>query len=236
LNAPGDSAVDLGPFPLAGGWARRHFEWPGHRFDLLVPAQPDLLLDDPAVERRHRVDDYMPYWAHLWPASLETAAEVFRHPWPPGTTVLEIGAGLALPGFAFRAAGCAVTVTDYDEQALVLAHQNARLNGWHDGVETLLLDWRHPPDRRFPVILGCEVIYERRNHPLVLGVLQAMLAPGGVAWITDPDRHQAHEFLARVADSPFVCETRILPRLPDPDRPPGTTHLHQLRWRDAPLS
>lgn len=233
MNTRPESRADSGPFPLPGGWTTRRFEFPSHGWDLLVPAEPDLLLDDPEVEQRNRADDYMPYWAHLWPASLETAAEILRQQWPPGTHVLEIGAGLALPGFAFRAAGCAVTLTDYDEQSLVLARHNARLNGWHEGVETLQLDWRQPPDRRFPVVLGCEVIYERRNHTLVLDVLEKMLAPGGVAWLTDPDRHQAQAFLSRVAGSPFECETRTLPRLPDPDRPPGTTHLHLLRWRDG---
>jgi len=233
LNAP-SPAVEPGPFPLPGGWVSRQFDLPGHTLQLLVPGQPDLLLDDPAVARRHRVDDYMPYWAHLWPAAVETASEVLRQPWVPGTPVLEIGAGLALPGFAFRAAGCSVTVSDYDQQALELVHVNARRNGWLDGVETLLLDWREPPDRQFPVILGCEVIYECRNHPLVLRLLERMLAPGGVAWLTDPDRHQAPRFLERVAESPLECLTRQLPRQPDPDRPPGVTYLHELRWRPTP--
>jgi hypothetical protein len=52
----------------------------------------------------------------------------------------------------------------------------------------MLLDWRHPPDARYPVILGADVLYERRLIPLVVGVLKAMLDPEGVALISGPYR------------------------------------------------
>lgn len=216
---------------IPGGWTEREFALGGRSLLLTLPGDPDAFLDDPAVLAANRHDDYMPYWSYLWPASLETAVAICAQPWPLDLPVLEIGAGVALAGLAALASGYRVTISDYDPQALMLAEHNARRNGWTDRLETLLLDWRSPLERRFPVIVGCEVIYERKNHPLVLQVLQAMLAPGGEAWITDPGRHQVQAFLDDVARSPFAVEHRALPREPYPGRPDGQTNLYILRWK-----
>src|ERR1700743_1361829 len=36
---------------------------------LVRPAEPDRLLDDGDVHRLNHEDDYMPYWAYLWPGA-----------------------------------------------------------------------------------------------------------------------------------------------------------------------
>ena len=59
---------------------------------------------------------------------------------------------------------------------------NAVLNGFPD-AQGIYLDWHHPPDSQFPLILGCEVIYEQGNHGPILDVLDHMLAydwPGNI--------------------------------------------------------
>lgn len=174
----------------------------------------------------------MPYWSYLWPTSLETAVAVFQHDWPAGTAALEIGAGLALAGLAALARGLRVTFSDYDRQAIELALFNARANQLGTNAEGLCLDWRQPIDRQFPVIIGCDLIYERRNHLPILGLLEKMLARGGQAWISDPGRHQAAEFVTLVESSPFAAEHRLLAREPYPGRPAGTTDLWIVRWRE----
>ncbi|MCY2968430.1 MAG: methyltransferase domain-containing protein [Planctomycetota bacterium] len=228
---PSDQPAGLPEIP--GGWSEQTLLLASRELRLTLPADPDAFLDDPKVLAANRQDDYMPYWSFLWPASLETAVAILKHPWVPGTEVLEIGAGVALAGLAALACGLPTVISDYDPQALELARHNANRNGWGDRVETLLLDWRSPIDRRFPVILGCEVIYERRNHELVLNVLSAMLAPGGEAWISDPGRHQVDAFLDDVSRSPFSVERRPLPREPYPGRPDGQTDLYVLRWKSG---
>lgn len=216
---------------IPGGWATRDFALAGRTLRVTLPASPDAFLDDPEVLAANRRDDYMPYWSYLWPTSLETAVAVLRHDWPPETCALEIGAGIALTGLAALACGLRVAFSDYDHQALALAMHNARQNGLENSAEELFLDWRQPIDRRFPVIFGCDVIYERQNHLPILGLLEAMLAPGGQAWITDPGRHQADAFLELLRDRPFAVEHRTLPREPYPGRPAGITNLWVLRWK-----
>ncbi len=216
---------------IPGGWTTRDFFLAGTTLRITLPAQPDAFLDDPAVLAANRRDDYMPYWSYLWPTSLETAVAVLEHDWPPGTRALEIGAGIALTGQAALARGLKVSFSDYDPQAINLALFNARQNGTADLAEGLLMDWREPIDRQFPVIFGCDVIYERQNHKPILGLLEKMLAKTGQAWISDPGRHQADAFLELLADSPFQSRHRTLIREPYSGRPAGTTNLWILSWK-----
>ncbi|MBS0261502.1 MAG: methyltransferase [Planctomycetes bacterium] len=232
MTAP-HSCPDVLP-EIPGGWTTRDFLLAGTSLRVTLPASPDAFLDDPRVLAANRRDDYMPYWSYLWPTSLETAVAVLQQDWAPETEALEIGAGIALTGQAALKRGLKVSFSDYDPQAIDLALYNARENGTLDRAEGLLLDWRQPIDRRYPVIFGCDVIYERPNHRPILGLLEKMLAPAGVAWITDPGRHQADAFLALLADSPFRTEHRTLVREPYPGRPAGVTNLWSLRWKTGP--
>jgi predicted nicotinamide N-methyase len=144
---------------------------------------------------------------------------------------LEIGAGIALTGLAALARGLSVTFSDYDQRAIDLALFNARQNDLEKYAEGLLLDWRQPIDRQFPVIFGCDVIYEKQNHRPILGLLEKMLSKNGQCWITDPGRHQADAFLVLLAASPFRARHQTLIREPYPGRPAGTTNLWVLTWQ-----
>src|SRR5581483_5828823 len=99
---------------VPGGWTEREWTLAGREFRLWLPASPDAFLDDPDVAQRHERDEYMPYWAYLWPASLPLAEAVLHEKWQPGTRVVELGAGIGLVGLSALAAGCHVTFTDYD--------------------------------------------------------------------------------------------------------------------------
>lgn len=193
-DRPPDS--DLPAVP--GGWRTESIDL-GHRMlEIARPSEPDGLLDDPDVLEANRRDDYMPYWSYLWPAATPMARALEHASWPAGTSILELGSGIGLVGLAALARGWEVTFSDYDESSLQLCRRNAIRNGLPD--PTLLnLDWREPADLLFPVILGCEVIYERRNHEPILDLLNKMLAPGGTCWIGDPGRSQAPRFLEAAA-------------------------------------
>src|SRR5438067_4287442 len=102
----------------------------GRTFLLERPADSDRLLDHPAVRSAFAADDYMPYWADLWPASRMLAKVILQERWPAGLLALEIGSGLGLPGIAALAQGLEVIFSDYDPTALRFAANNARLNGF----------------------------------------------------------------------------------------------------------
>ncbi len=228
LKQPHPEFPELPAIP--GGWNDVRYEIEGRTFQLAQPRTPDDFLDDPDVNAWHVKDGYMPYWSYLWPTSLEVGELLLKTPWPMGLRTLEIGTGIGLTGVVALAAGLDVVLSDYDPQSLELAAFNARRNG-HSHPKTLCLDWRNPPaGLTYPFLLGCDVIYERRNHEPILGLMGQMLEPGGLVWLADPGRHSAHLFFedAKAAGWEFDCIP--VARKPYPDRPDGVTNIWRL-WR-----
>lgn len=164
----------------------------GKTFLIGRPEHSDRLLDEPAVLAAFQADEYMPYWADLWPAARMLAKVIMRETWVPGAAALEIGCGLGLPGIAALAKGLRVTFSDYDPCALRFSADNARLNGFED-FSLLRLDWRRPPeDLRVPIILASDLIYELRNVTPLVDFIKNLLLPSGVCLLTDQDRIPAH--------------------------------------------
>ena len=144
----------------------------GRTIKLVRPADPDQLLDDPLVIDWNRHDDYMPYWAYVWPAAYLLAEEVGREPWPDRlegsrpAEALEIGCGLGLAGLVAVARGLRVQFTDYDPAPLDFVVRSAAENGFDPTrFSTRQLDWRNLPDEQHSIILGADVIYEARLVP-----------------------------------------------------------------------
>jgi predicted nicotinamide N-methyase len=168
----------------------------GRAFVLLRPGQSDRLLDDPAVRAAFAADEYMPYWADLWPAARMLAKAILRELWEPAggapLRALEVGCGLGLPGVVALSRGLHVTFSDYDATALRFAADNARANGFED-FGLLQMDWRYPPDGvQFPVIMASDLIYEMRNVVPLVALVRKLLAPGGLCLLTDQDRVPSH--------------------------------------------
>jgi predicted nicotinamide N-methyase len=182
----------------------------GKTFLIERPSQSDRLLDHPAVLSAFAADEYMPYWADLWPAARMLAKAILREPWTPGLEALEIGCGLGLPGIAALAAGLRVTFSDYDATALRFAANNARLNGYED-FQVVQLDWRHPPaGLKVPAVLGSDLVYELRNVPPLVGILKHVLAPGGVCLLTDQDRIPSHLLRETLAAQGLAFTTQTM--------------------------
>lgn len=190
------TAAELPDIP--GGWALNKYQVHDKTFTLAQPSDPDAFLEDPDVLEAHRRDDYMPYWAYLWPAAKSMSPLILGLPgWPTGSSVLEVGSGIGLVGIVAASKSWDVTLSDYDETSLVLAQHNARLNGIT--LDAIRLDWRDPPDRRFDNIIACDVLYEEQTHAPILGLLDSMLGHGE-AWIGDPGRTHLPAFYKAAID------------------------------------
>jgi predicted nicotinamide N-methyase len=187
----------------------------GRPIRVVRPGEPDRLLDDPLVRDWNKRDDYMPYWAYLWPGALLLAEVVAREPWPlreegsSPLSALEIGCGVGLAGLVALARGLHVCFSDYDQAPLTFVQQSARENGFDPlAYTTRLLDWREPPDETYPLILGSDVLYERRLVPLVASLLARMLAPGGLGLISCPGRTSAQGFPEALASHGLACQIK----------------------------
>ncbi len=166
----------------------------GRQIDVVGPANEEELLDRPDVQRRFEEDEYLPYWGQLWPAAVMLAEHVLADGPGRGRLAVEIGCGLGLPAVAAGLAGWEVLATDYDEDALEFARENARLNHVAS-VRTKLLDWRSPDlAGRFDRLIASDVLYERRHHRPVADFIVRFLADDGMALVVDPNRKQANDF------------------------------------------
>lgn len=209
---------------ISGGWEEKEFTVLERVFRLIRPANPDALLDDPEVLKANVADNYMPYWGYLWPTSLDMAKAILTANLPAALPTLEVGAGIGLAGLAGLVAGLDVVFTDYDRTSVRLALSNAVLNGFPN-AKGAFLDWRQAPDIEFPLILGCDVIYEKANHEPILNVIQHMLAPDGECWLADPGRHTVETFLALAKSRGYKIGRRQVVREPFPTRPDGMTDI-----------
>jgi predicted nicotinamide N-methyase len=183
----------------------------GVELELERPAAPDELLD----EERFADDEFLPYWAELWPSGVALAEHVAGRALA-GLDVLELGCGLGVPSLVAAARGGRVVATDWAPEALVLLEANAERN--RVALGTLHLDWRQPAllaGRRFDVVLAADVLYEARNVEPLLDVLPQVLRPGGEVLLADPGRGHAERFLddARLGDAQVRTEPHgLLPR------------------------
>ena len=181
-----------------------------YTFRIDRPADPDKLFDHPWVRSAYAADEYTPYWATLWPSARMLAKAVLREPWetyPRPANVLEVGCGLGLAGIACLARELHVTFSDVDETAIAFAAANARLNGFAD-FHTVPIDFRCPPDDvKYPVVIGSDLMYEERLVDPLVGLLAAVLAPGGVCLIADPDRAAARVFRWKLEEAGYEVTT-----------------------------
>jgi predicted nicotinamide N-methyase len=180
-----------------------------HTFLMRRPADPDKMLDHPAIKAAFQRDEYMPYWCDLWPAARMLAKAVLHEDWPPGLKALELGCGLGLPGIAALAKGLEVTFSDYDATALRFAADNARRNGF-TAFHLLSIDWRQPPALTFPLILAADLVYEERNVAPLVSALKALLAEDGVCLLTDQDRKHAPLVRAALPEAGFTFNTSLM--------------------------
>lgn len=179
-------------------------------FRICRPQESERLLDHPEVRRAFAVDEYMPYWADIWPAARMLAQAVLQESWPSGANALEIGCGLGLPGLAALATGLRVTFSDYDPCALIFSGENARRNGF-DNFSTLQLDWRSPPlDLRTRILLASDLVYEIRNVAPLVTFIKQVLAPGGVCLLTDQDRVSSQSLRAALQAEGLPFTTRTM--------------------------
>jgi predicted nicotinamide N-methyase len=167
----------------------RSVELPRGALRLLQPRESAELPDEGAVEWAPIAD----YWSVLWRSGVALAREVDDGE-VRGLRVVELGCGLGLPSIAAARAGADVLATDGDPEALALLGRNAELNGVE--VETARVDWHESEGLvgrgPFDLVLAADVLYERESIPLLLALLPR-LAPE--AWIADPGRKPADEFL-----------------------------------------
>jgi predicted nicotinamide N-methyase len=169
---------------------------PGRELLLLAPRDGEALLSEEAFEQ----EEYLPYWAELWPSALGLARAVARRPLT-GRRAIELGCGLGLPSIAAAVAGARVLATDWSPDAVAMTARNAERNGVE--LETRLFRWDAAPESMGPpwqLVLASDVLYEARNVAPLLALLPRLTAAAGEVWLADPGRAPAAGFLDAAAE------------------------------------
>ena len=178
---------------------------PGLSLSFEIVANVEDLVTDPGD------DDKIPYWAELWPASQGLAQFIWENIDFSGAKVLELGAGLGLPGLVAARKGGRVTISDYQPEALNIASRNAVCNGI-EGVSFELADWRNfPLKEQFDWIIGSDVLYNPKSNPYVDRILAGNLALDGQLLFAHPGRKVTFDFLQDLLASGFKERREMIP-------------------------
>ena len=168
---------------------------------LVRPAEPEDLLDEDAFAD----DEFLPYWAELWPAGLALA-----HALPgdlEGVHVVELGCGLGVPSLVAAARGARVTAVDWAPDAVALLRENAARN--HLALDAVQADWR-TFDGSFDLALAADVLYEGRNVEPLAGLL-SRIAPEALVGLAG--RPYERDFLERIRQVARVREDGKMARI-----------------------
>ena len=147
-------------------------------------------------------DEQMPYWAEIWPAAVTLSHVIMEELEIEGRSVIELGAGVGMASVAAAKRGARVVSTDYSTEALRFVVYNALVNAV--SLDTGRLDWRMVRgEERFDLVIAADVLYERVNLLPIVTAIESLLAEGGAAYIADPRRRLAEQFLELVRENGF---------------------------------
>ncbi|MGH7214611.1 MAG: class I SAM-dependent methyltransferase [Tepidisphaeraceae bacterium] len=199
---------------------RRHLLWRIHRryqtvtrtvrlgglsIDFTRIADPDRVLDEVAAEedrreklsRQRRDGDelHLPYWAELWDSALGIGQFLTKHHQPvAGQSVLDLGCGMGLSGTIAARLGARVHFADLEPPALLFARLNSLLDA--PRVRARRLNWQTDRlDESFDLILGADILYERKQWEFLDPFWRVHLAPGGVILLGEPGRQTGDLFV-----------------------------------------
>jgi predicted nicotinamide N-methyase len=144
-----------------------------------------------------------PLFGLLWPSGGRLAERIALRPVSANEHILEIGCGLALASIVAHRRGADVTASDCHPLAAGFLQRNLRLNGllpmpyvhgqWGGAAP---VDSANP--KRYELIIGSDVLYERDSKGDLASHIAAHAAPVAEVWIIDPDRSNRSAFSQRM--------------------------------------
>ena len=171
---------------------------------------PDSLLLNALSKSQDGTVELDPFWAASWRAAEGLDRFIGTIPNLAGTRVLELGGGSGRAGISAGLRGADVLITDAVPTALMVCKFNARQVS--ENVRVRLLDWR---DRNtqlqpFPVIIGSDIVYDFKLFPVLEPCMRRHLAPGGVVYLSEPQRHTGDRFEKWIVAAGWQCTSTFI--------------------------
>ena len=171
-----------------------------HTIHLLKPSEIEEFLNskDPFTDAQT-----FPFWANLWEASVVLAHFLAAIPERQGKRLLELGAGLGLPGLAASLAGFAAVLADNKQVILDFQQVSAAASG-SEGAGHILFDVFQPAKiGTFDVIGGAEILSGEEFLDPLLDICKNYLADGGTVYLAHDIRRKCLPIFLRKAERDF---------------------------------
>ncbi|MEI8032059.1 MAG: methyltransferase domain-containing protein [Chlorobiaceae bacterium] len=182
--------------------AEHLYEFGGSPFNFLSVLDSYALLDRISPEEFVK-DEQMPYWAEIWPSAITLSTFLSGERQLQGLRAVELGAGVGMVSVVAASKGASVYATDYSLEALRFIEYNALKNGVH--LDVARLDWRQVEcPEKFDLLFAADVLYERVNLLPIVYAIDRLLKPEGEAYIADPRRRMAAQFVELAEENGFT--------------------------------
>lgn len=199
---------------------------------------PDRVLDL-VVEECDRLErqtgvrlqepQHLPYWAELWDSAGgvgQVLVDEIGPTWKSPVTALDLGCGMGLTGTLAAALGARVVMADIETPALLFAQVNSL--PWRRRVRVRRVNWQTDNlQERFDLILGADILYERKQWEFLEPFWRNHLKPGGQLLLGEPGRQTGDTFLEWAPANGWWLERRDL-QVPTREAPVRVLRL----WRD----
>jgi len=171
---------------------------------------PDLLLIHALSKGEQGTAELDPFWAATWRAAQGLDLFLGTLSSLDGTCVLELGGGSGRAGIAAALRGAKVLITDAVPTALLICRFNARCVSRNVAVR--LLDWRDRDSRlkKFPIIIGSDIVYDPNLFPVLEPCLRRLLDSDGVVYLSEPQRHTGDRFEQWIMAAGWKCTTSYI--------------------------
>lgn len=206
------------------------------RFSFTRIEDPDRVLDEvaDAEDRRERRTGqrtpsdqlHLPYWAELWDSAAGIGQFLCRaesiHRFASNaphisSEILDLGCGMGLSGTVAAALGARVTFADLEPAALLFARLNSL--PWRRRIATRQLDWRTGAiGRRFDLIIGADILYERLQWDFLEPFWRAHLSARGAVVLGEPGRQTGENFMPWIQDRGWTLK-QTEEKVPTRERP-----------------
>ena len=182
----------------------------GNTFQFTRIADPNRVLSEVAAAedrlektsglRKNGEDLHLPYWAELWDSALGMAQLLLKRfgpvtEYPRPDNVLDLGCGMGFPGMIAASLGLPVLFAVLEPPALLFAKLNSL--AYQTPTRTRQLNWQTAQlGERFDLILGADILYERKQWEFLEPFWRNHLAAGGSAILGEPGRQTGDYFPA----------------------------------------
>ncbi|OQP38891.1 hypothetical protein A4H97_19500 [Niastella yeongjuensis] len=176
----------------------QHLERPGYTIELFVPDAQEV-QDNYFQQKQVQAQVPFPHWTKLWPAALAMADFIHQHPeLVRHKNVLELAAGLGLPGFIAARYANTVCVSDYLQESVAVMTRSAQ-HLQLSNVTSQLLDWSYLPAGLITdVLLLSDINYDPEQFDQLYEILLRFIRQGTAILLSTPQRLMAKPFIEKL--------------------------------------